>query len=334
MHSPRRIGETGLTVSPLGFGTAPLGGLFEASSDDAAGCAIDAAIDGGITHFDTAPSYGFGLAEERLGTALKAKHALEITPVVSSKVGRILVDDTGETARQNWAEDSGRSARYDISRDGILRSVEDSLERTKLETLDILFLHDPDKQAEDDTTLTKILTEAYGAMDELRAQGMISAIGIGVNSASPCFHALEVGKWDCFMLAGSHSVLMQEDSGLLDECLKHKISVMIAAPFLSGVLAGGDHWRYKPVPEDIRARVSVLRDLCRQYGAAVEAAALQFPLFHPAVCNVVVGMRTASEVAQNLAALNSEIPADLWASLNAEGFISDSHFEYISSGAI
>lgn len=159
-----------------------------------------------------------------------------------------MVEGGGGSGRENWPEAGDRTVVYDASRDGIRRSVEASLERTGLDRLDILFLHDPDRNAGDDAALDALLAQAHDALDDLRQQGLVTAIGIGVNAAAPCARALRLGDWDCFMLAGTHSVLAQEDDGLLDQCLGRGTSVLVAAPFLSGVLAGGDHWRYGPVP--------------------------------------------------------------------------------------
>ena len=331
----RNIGQSQVDVSVIGMGTAPLGGLFQASSDDAALQSIKAAIDGGITHFDTAPSYGMGLAETRLGKAIKtlsndsSNEYGYASPVLSTKVGRVLVKGQQQDDH-TWAEKHGTSAEFDFSYDGIIQSVEDSLSRSGLSRFDILFVHDPDRFAQDAKHLSDVLVEAYAAVDKLKQKGATSAIGIGVNAAEPCQIALDIGNWDCFMLAGCYSVLSQEDNGLLKTCLESSVSVIAAAPFLSGVLAGGDHWRYGPIPDGIKNQVLQLRALCARHAVPIEAAALQFPLFHPAICNVVTGMRSAEEVKQNLAHLDTNIPESFWDDLIANEFIAKAHAVYIT----
>ena len=185
---------------------------------------------------------------------------------------------------------------------------------------DILLLHDPDRYAEGDA-LRRLIESAHGALVRLKREGRVSAIGIGVNSPVPCRTALEIGDWDCFLLAGRYSALRQEDDGILDACQARGTSVLVGAPFMSGALVGGSTWRYGPIPGDIAADIEKLRAVCARHDVPVEAVALQYPLRHSAVASVVVGMRSPAEVAQNVRALRIAVPELLWDELRALGLI-------------
>lgn len=319
----RRIGRTGLSVSVLGLGAAPLGGMYAPSSDAAAIETVRAALAAGIDFMDVAPHYGQGLAERRLGLGLAAAAADGC--VVSTKVGRLLAPEARPQPQPMWPEALPFRTLYDVSREGILRSVRDSRARIGRADFDILLLHDPDRQADDEDSLARLLTEAYATLAELRAQGHVRAIGLGVNAPGVCHRALDLGAWDCFLLAGCYSVLRQEESGLLARCAEAGVSVLIGAPFLSGALAGGTTWRYRPIPEDVAADIARLRAICAAHEVPLEAAALQFPLLHPAVAGVVVGMRSAEEVQRNARFLRHSIPPAFWHALRAAGFIQDEH---------
>ncbi|HWJ73747.1 MAG TPA: aldo/keto reductase [Kaistia sp.] len=318
----RRIGGTALSVSVLGLGAAPLGGLYQPSSTEQAIETVRAAAAAGIDLFDVAPHYGQGLAEQRLGAGLAALHDQDF--ILSTKVGRLL--DAAPTAplQPNWPEALPFSTRYDVSRAGIFRSVEDSRRRLGGLTPAMLFLHDPDRHASG-AALAAMIAEAYRTLAELRAEGVASAIGIGVNAAEPCRLALDIGDWDCFLLAGTYSVLRQDDGGLLDLCAHRGVSVIVGGPYMSGALAGGATWRYRPIPPEIAADIARLRAVCARNEVPVEAAALQFPLRHPAVAAVLVGMRSADEVERNVAFLQCDIPQSLWRDLAAEGLIPDAN---------
>lgn len=306
-------------VSVLGLGTAPLGGLYQASSDAAAQATVDRARALGVNYFDTAPQYGQGLAEGRLGRALR--HVAIADVVVSTKVGRVLEPAARPVQIDLWPEALQFDARYDTTTAGIRRSVTDSLERTGRSSVDILLLHDPDAYAAGPDELKNTIAEAYMALSTLRADGMVKAIGLGVNSPEPCQMALDLGQWDCMMLAGTYSVLQQNDGGLLDRCHSLAVSVLVAGPFMSGALAGGSYWKYGSIPASIAARIARLHEICDRHGVPIEALALQFPLAHPAVAAVVTGMRSPDEVSQNVAHLNRLIPADCWTEISADGFI-------------
>ena len=315
----RCLGRTGLSVSVLGLGAAPLGGMYSASSDDAAAETVRAALDAGITLFDVAPHYGQGLAERRLGHGLAQAPSGAV--VVSTKVGRLLRPAANPPESAMWPEALPFATVYDVSRSGILRSVNDSHARVGRSKFDILLLHDPDRYAEDDRAVGRLIAEAYRTLAELRDAGEVRAVGLGVNSPEVCRLALGLGDWDCFLLAGSYSVLRQNDAGVLAHCHRHGVSVLIGAPYMSGALAGGTTWRYRPIPDDIMVDIERLRALCSLHDVPMQAAALQFPLLHPAVAAVVTGMRSAAEVRQNVDFLCHPIVPAFWSALAREGFV-------------
>lgn len=314
----RPLGRTGLSVSVLGLGAAPLGGLYVPSSDQAAYATLAAATAAGVTLVDVAPHYGQGLAERRLGQALARLPAAPL--VLSTKVGRVIEPDPAAAPPPLFPEALPGRTVYDASRHGILRSIADSRARTGRDGFDILLLHDPDRQVETEAALRRLIEEAYRTLAELRDAGHVRAIGIGVNAPAACHIAIDVGAWDCFLLAGSYSVLRQEDAGLLDRCQREGISVLIGGPYLSGVLAGGNTWRYRPVPADVALAVARLRAIGAAHGVPLEAAALQFPLRHPAVAAVLAGMRSADELEANVRFLQHPIPAAFWQDLASAGF--------------
>jgi D-threo-aldose 1-dehydrogenase len=316
----RRIGTTSLMVSTLGLGAAPLGGLFSRSSDTDAIETVRASVAAGINYIDVAPHYGQGLAEKRLGLAVSGISRSSFT--LSTKVGRLLEEtEATPTSQGNWPEALNFATVYDTSRRGIVRSLDDSLARMGVAEVDILLLHDPDRYAQDAASLRSMIAEAYETLSMLRDEGRVKAIGIGVNSPDPCLMAMEHGKWDCFVLAGSYSVLRQEDKNLLDRCVEASISVLIGGPYMSGALAGGSTWRYRPIPEEIERDLERLKTVCSEFDVPMQAAALQFPLQHPAVSSVIVGMRSAHEVAENVEFLSRSISADFWSTLADEGLI-------------
>lgn len=314
----RHLGRCGLCVSVLGLGAAPLGGMYQPSSDAAAAETVRAALEAGITLFDVAPHYGQGLAERRLG------HGLAQMPaggtVVSTKVGRLLEPAARQPQSALWPEALPFTTIYDVSRAGILRSLRESRARIGGATFEILLLHDPDRYAEDAKTLRRLIAEAYRTLAELRDSGEVRAIGLGVNAPAVCHMALDLGAWDCLLLAGTYSVLRQEDEGLLDRCSEAGVSVLIGGPFMSGALAGGTTWRYRPIPAEVAADITRLRAIGLAHGVPIEAAALQFPLRHPAVAAVVAGMRSAREVWHDFDALHHPISAAFWEELAAERF--------------
>jgi D-threo-aldose 1-dehydrogenase len=322
----RGLGRTAIETTVLGLGTAPLGGLLDAVADEAAAGALEAAWAGGVRFVDTAPFYGFGRAERRTGDALR-RHERGAY-VLSTKVGRLLVPDANPPGAANgWASPLPFRPVYDYGYDAVRRSFEDSLQRLGLERIDVLLLHDigafthgPDHGAHFETAMTGGLR----ALQALKAEGLIGAYGIGVNETAVLVAALARGEWDCFLLAGRYTLLEQQSlDDLLPACVARGTSIICGGPYNSGLLAGGDTWNYAKAPPDLVARRDRLADLCRAHGVALEAAALQFPLAHPAVACVIPGARTAREATANLAHYRTPIPEGLWADLRAEGLIRD-----------
>ncbi len=320
----RRIGRTSLDVTALGLGCATLGGTRIAVSRAEAEAIVGAAWEAGVRYVDTAPYYGFGQAERAVGDALRAEPRDEW--VLSTKVGRLL------RPRSTPPDDAApRPAMpfdpvYDYSHDGIMRSVEDSLQRLGLARIDILYVHDigtyqhgPDAHP----ALMRTLRESgYRALEELRRSGAVRAIGIGVNERKVLLEALEWGEWDAFLLAGRYTLLEQAPlDDLLPRCLKAGTSIVVGGPLNSGILAGRDTWNYRAAPPEILTRVNAIHAVCERHGVPLAAAALQFPLAHPAVAAIIPGPRNADEFRTNLGLLQHPIPAALWQDLRQAGLL-------------
>lgn len=328
---PRAPGSTGLALGALGFGTAPLGNLYRVLAEDAARGALDAALQAGIRHFDTAPHYGFGLAERRVGDALRGRDDV----VLSTKVGRRL--DPVRTPFDPAAERLGfRSpmpfeGRFDYSHDGVLRSHEDSLQRLGLSRVDILYVHDIGRMTHgaDHAARMAELTEGGGlrALVRLREEGTVRAIGIGVNEIEICLELMDRAPLDMLLLAGRYTLLEQPALDvLLPRCAAQGTAVVIGGPYNSGILAtdtlpAEPHYNYAPAAEAVIAQVRRIQAVCAAHGVALGAAALQFVLAHPAVASVIPGMASPAEVAETVARLAAPIPDDLWQELKAEGLL-------------
>jgi len=299
-------------VTRLALGCAPLAGLYEPVSDDAAQQALAAAWDAGIRTFDTAPLYGLGVSERRLGAALARWPREEIT--LCTKVGRVLEPRTGpasESSRQ-FPGAPPLEPRFDFSRDGVLRSFEASLERLGVERVDIVHIHDPDDHME------VALGEAYPALEELRAQGLVRAIGAGMNQAPALTRFVRETDVDCVLLAGRYTLLDRSAlADLLPACERRGVAVIAGAVLNSGILAGGGRYDYAPAPPELAARARRQAAICERHGVPLTAAALQFPLSHPAVACVLVGARSAAEVEQDARLFARPIPDALWEELSA-----------------
>lgn len=301
----RAVGRTPLRVSRLGIGG---GSLFSSIGDAAVAALVDHCWDRGLRHFDTAALYAGGVSEQRFGNALA--HRPRDEHVLSTKAGRTTEDG------QNL---------FDYSRDGLLFSVERSLKRLKRDRLDIVFIHDvtPDLHGDAyDARFAEAMDGAYPALDELRRQGVVGAVGVGVGNWEVCQRFAEAGEFDCMMLAGGYTLLKQDSVPFLDDCVRRGISVLVAAPFNTGILATGAvegaRYHYKPATPEVMERTRRIEAVCHRHEVPLPAAALQFPLRHPAVVSVVVGHQSAVEVDRNLALLQHEIPAALWTELAAE----------------
>ncbi len=286
----RRLGRRGPEVTRLGLGGAPLGNMFTTVTDNDAQSTVDAAWDAGIRYFDTAPFYGHGLAEERLGRALADRPRDEY--VVSTKVGRVLVPSPGADTSIFQVEPE-LAAVFDYSRDGVLRSLDASLERLGVDHVDIALVHDPDAHERE------ALDHAFPALVELRDQGVLSAIGAGMNQSAMLQRFVERVDLDCVLLAGRYTLLDRSGEGLLDLCAERSVGVVLGGVFNSGVLASPDPnatYDYWPAPPAVLEAAQRYQQLARVHDVPLQALALRFALRHPAVTSVVVGARTPEEI--------------------------------------
>ena len=327
---PRRgVGRAGMAVSILGFGSMAIGGQYVDVSDADAQATVAAARAAGITFFDTAPQYGCGLAEERLGAALGQVNAPDV--IISSKVGKAITPlGSGGQGQRALYFPGGHDAEmaFDFSYDGTWRIVEGSLARLGRSRIDMLLIHDVTRHfhGEDgiEAAFAKASNGALKALQRMRDDGLIGAIGIGLKDTDIAMRFIEEGDIDVALVPGRMTLLDQGalTSGLLDLCLKHDVSMIAAAPFDSGILAtgaiAGARSGYKTATADILARVQAMERVCLAHGVALQAAALQYPLQHPAVASVLAGMKTAAEVQQNATWITTPIGKELWGALAKE----------------
>lgn len=301
----RRLGRTTLEPSRLGLGCAALGNLFSAVDDDEAAATVDAAVAAGVTYFDVAPLYGLGLAEERLGRALAGRNRDSV--MVSTKVGRLLADEPGSDPGI-FAVAPGRAANFDFSRDGVLRSLDESLGRLGLDRIDLAFVHDPDDHE------AEALAGAFPALVELRDQGVVSAVGAGMNQPAMLERFVEAVDLDAVLLAGRWTLMDRSGGSLLDRCLDRGVGVVLGGVFNSGLLAdpgAGATFDYAPAPEDLLARAAAMGARCEAAGTTLAAAALAFARRHPAVTSVLVGARSAREMTADASAFAAGVPEGL-----------------------
>lgn len=327
-----RTGKASIAFSELGFGTAPLGNLYRAVSEAEAQATMQRAWDLGVRYFDTAPLYGLGLSETRMNTFLRGKRREDY--VLSTKIGRLFrLPAVGEERDciGKFFDVPARKEIYDYSYDGVMRSVEFSLERLGLDRIDILFAHDLDifnhkTQTGLDAKLTEFMAGGYKALLGLRDQGVIKAFGAGVNEWQPCQWLSERGDFDLFLLAGRYTLLEQEAlETFLPMAKARGIGIIIGGPYNSGVLATGPKpgafYNYDPAPQAILDRVARIEAVCTRHSVRLVDAAFQFPLCHPAVVSVIPGGQGVGEVEANLTAAGAVIPAALWDDLKAEGLM-------------
>lgn len=317
----RPVGTTALRVPVLGFGGAPLGGLFDTVGDDEATATLAAALDHGMTYVDTAPFYGFGRSERRVGDMLRGRDYL-----LSTKVGRLLRPGAApDAAAMGWPDALPFHPVYDYSYDGVMASVEASQQRLGLDRIEILYVHDIGVVTHGDDNaahMRDLERGGYRALDELRRAGRVGAIGLGVNESAACLQALEIGDWDVFLLAGRYTLLEQDPlDDLLPACAARGTSIVVGGPFNSGVLVGGTMWNYAPAPEKILKRVQAIAGVCAAHDVPLPAAALQFPLGHAGVCSVIPGLRSRDELAQTLDWARVRIPDALWSALKTRGLL-------------
>ncbi|MEV4429402.1 aldo/keto reductase [Streptomyces sp. NPDC049602] len=316
--NPRGRGT--LRVSELAFGAAGIGNLFIPVTDAQAEQAVSAAWESGVRYFDTAPHYGLGLSERRLGAALRGLPRDEY--VLSTKVGRLLrprKEATGDDLANGFAVPATHERVWDFTADGVRGSLEASLERLGLDRIDIVYLHDPDDHAE------QALEEAYPALEALRAEGVVGAIGVGMNQAQLPARFVRETDIDTVLLAGRYSLLDQRGLvDLLPLAAERGVGVVVGGVFNSGLLADprpGATFDYATAPDDVLARALALKTVCEDHGVPLRAAALRFPFGHRAVKSVLVGARSAAEAQDAAAMLRTHVPAALWAELKERGLL-------------
>lgn len=321
----RKLGKAPIEVTQLGFGGAPIGDLYAKLPEEEALATVHTAYDVGIRLFDTAPLYGHGLSEHRTG------HVLRQYPrdsfVLSTKVGRFLKpQEPSRIDRDQWSNPLPFELVFDYSYDGVMRQVEDSLQRLATNRIDILLIHDVDYSAhgeETDRRFQEAMEGAYRALDKLRGEGAVKAIGCGLNQWEYCLRFAKAGDFDCFLLAGRYTLLEQS---ALDEflplCVEKNIGILLGGPYNSGILATGAvegaMYNYKPASGEVADKVRRIEAVCDRHNVPLPAAALQFPLAHPAVSSVIPGAVTPSEVRRNVELMSIDIPSALWQELKAE----------------
>ena len=324
----RALGRTGLRLSALGFGGTGLGNMYSAMSERDAIQTLDAAYTSGLRYYDTAPLYGHGLSELRTGSGLR--RFADPGAVVSTKVGWRLKPTFGGPSDAGLFRDISAFSRFnDYSYDGAMRSFEESLNRLGAQRVDILLIHDVDRRNQGDRlpeVFRAAMTGAYKALLSLREQGVIKAIGCGLNEWEACQQFAEAGDFDCFLLAGRYTLLEQESiESFLPLCQRRGIGIILGGPYNSGILASGavkGAWfDYAPANDAVLSRVEAIQEVCARHDVPLKAAALQFPLHHPCVASVIPGTRSPGELAENLSMLRVPIPAELWHDLKSRTLI-------------
>ena len=314
-----RLGRTRLMVTRLGLGTAPLAGLYRAVAEEDALAALEAAWDLGLRFYDTAPLYGYGNGETRTGLALRRRPRDDY--VLATKVGRLLRQGAPPEPGQSFHGTPAVNPVFDFSYDGVMRSVEESRARLGIERIDILHIHDPDDHHDE------AIAGAYRALDELRSAGVIGAVGAGMNQAEMLTRFAREGDFDCFLLAGRYTLLDQDAlKELLPTCVERGVAIIAAGVYNSGILAGpaaGTRYDYKAAPPALVERARKIQEVCERHGVPIRAAAVQFPLGHPAVQTVVVGCRSVAQVQDSVRMFETPIPGAMWHDLKAAGLIAE-----------
>ena len=327
----QRIENGGLTFTELGFGTAPLGNLYRAIDDDEAQAILDHAWEGGVRYYDTSPLYGLGLSETRLNYFLRGKNRDDY--VLSTKAGRLMqvCSPRDRTGIGKWFEVPTRREVYDYSYDGVMRSLEFSLERLGVDRVDILYVHDlciftHGSKGASDARIEEFMSSGYDAMISLRDQGAVKAIGGGINEWEVCQTLAERGDFDLFLLAGRYTLLEQEAiDSFLPLCESRGIGIVIGGPYNSGILASGPKpgafYNYDPASAPILEKVRRIEAVCRSHGVSLIEAAFQFPLMNSNVVSVIPGGQGVEQMASNLRAAEATIPPALWADLKEQGLM-------------
>ncbi|MEL7115672.1 MAG: aldo/keto reductase [Pseudomonadota bacterium] len=330
MHpaTKHKFGRVDLEVSAFSFGTAPVGNIFREIDEATSDAMFQTAWDAGVRYFDTAPMYGHGLSELRTGYSLRWKDRDDF--VLSSKVGRVLKPARkADIDYAPWTNAGRFSMHFDYSYDGTMRSVEDSLQRLNLEHMDIVFIHDIDtftRGADQPEVFRQAMDTCYKALDDLRSQGVVKAIGVGVNEWEVCHAALQANDFDCFLLAGRYTLLEQDAlNAFLPLCEERGAAVVVGGGFNSGILAtgakDGAKYNYAPAPAEIMEKVAKIEQVCRDHNVPLPAAALQFVVAHPAIPSFIAGTRTVDQLTQNLDWFSHDIPTDFWAELKHKGLL-------------
>ena len=328
VNDTRRFGRAGFGVTLLGYGGAPIGNIFRPIPEVDAQAQIAETWNMGVRSFDTAPMYGHGLSEHRLGHALLTQDREGY--VLSTKVGRTLTPAArGSFDTGIWVDTPPFRADFDYSYDAVLRQVEDSLQRMCQDRFDILYVHDVDRYTHGDAQparFAEALAGAFPALIRLRDEGVVRAIGIGVNEADVCVDALERVDLDCVLLAGRYTLLEQDPvKGLLPLAAERDVAIVLGGVFNSGVLATGAvpgaKFNYQPAPEEVLGRVRDFEKFCARHGVPLAAASIQFAAAHPAVRELLLGARSCDQLRQNAAWLEHPIPAEFWQDLRAAGLI-------------
>jgi D-threo-aldose 1-dehydrogenase len=310
------LGRTGLQVTRLGLGTAPLGGLYAEVSETEAHAVVAAAFNQGLRYFDTAPLYGHGLAERRTGEVLRSKPRGDF--VLSTKVGRLLRPGA-PSADGQFKGTPPVVPVFDFSYDATLRSVEESLSRLGLDRIDMLLIHDPDQHYD------AARSGAYPALERMRSEGVVRAIGAGMNQVELLVRFARETDVDCLLVAGRYTLLDQDAlTQLLPLCLARGVAVIAGGVFNSGILArpaAGAPYNYEPAADEIVERAQRIEAVCASFDVPVKAAALQFPLGHPAVACVLTGCRSVAELDENIGLFELELPPALWTALKTQGLL-------------
>lgn len=323
-----KFGRVDLDVTAFSFGTAPIGNIFRPIPDHEADAMINAAWESGIRYYDTAPMYGHGLSELRTGHGLRWRDRNDY--VLSSKVGRLLKPAARKDINFSpWVDAAPFNLVFDYSYDGTMRAFEDSLQRLALERMDICFIHDIDvftRGADQPEVFRQAMDGCWRALEKLRSEGLVKAIGVGVNEWEVCHEALKQRDFDCFLLAGRYTLLEQDSlNEFLPLCEKRGAAVVVGGGFNSGILATGARpgakYNYAPAPSAIMDKVSRIEKVCADYGVDLPAAALQFVVAHPAVPSFIAGTRTVEQLTQNLAWFAQPIPKEFWADLKSKGLL-------------
>lgn len=307
-HNDKVRLRTGVEVSRLSLGTAALGGLYTSVSDADCTDTVLTAIDNGINFIDTAPHYGKGVSEVRIGKAIAGRD--RSTFVISTKIGRLLVPSTTDIDEFFMDADNTVERKFDFSASGVRQSLEGSLERLGLDSVEILFIHDPDENADE------AILEAYPELDRMRSEGIIKAIGVGMNQCETPTRVIKETDIDMVLIAGRYSLLDQRAlEGLLPTALERNVDIIAAGVFNSGILANpvkGATYDYVPASDELLAKAVRIREVLDGHNVSLTSAALQFPLRHPAVKSVLVGCRSAAEVETNIREFDKTIENKVW----------------------